>query len=81
MGGTLEKGKRTRLRVAEGKKQETAIQPGSSRERKQRTANGVLQGPERRGQENPGRGPRQQQREDTVAERERVPARELTRGL
>lgn len=49
--GTLEKGKRTRLRVTEGKKQETAIQPGSRRERKQRTANRALQGPEWRGRD------------------------------
>ena len=38
VGRASEKGKRTRLRVAEGKKQEIAIQPGSSRERKQRIA-------------------------------------------
>ena len=39
-----ERKKRTRLRVPEGEKQETANQPGSSREGKQRLANRALQG-------------------------------------
>lgn len=55
VGEALEKGKRTRLRVAE-EKQGTAVQPGSSRERKQRLANRALQRSGWRGQENPGRG-------------------------
>lgn len=68
VGRASEKGKRTRLRVAEGKKQEIAIQPGSSMERKQRIANRALWKLEWRGQENPGRGPIQKQRDDTEAE-------------
>lgn len=68
VGGALEKGKRTRLRVPQGEKQETANQPGSSREGKQRLSHRALQGSEWREQENSGRGPRQKQREDTEAE-------------
>ena len=43
VGRASEKGNRTRLRVAEGKKQEIAIQPGSSRERKQRIAKSLVE--------------------------------------
>lgn len=57
MGGALDKEKRTRLRVAEGKKQEIAIQPGSSRERKQRTANRALQRSEWRDKRTEGEDP------------------------
>lgn len=57
LGGALDKEKRTRLRVAEGKKQEIAIQPGSSRERKQRTANRALQRSEWRDKRTEGEDP------------------------
>lgn len=60
--------KRISLRVAEREKQETAVQPGSSRDRTQRIANGGLLRSGWWGRENPGRGPRQKPREDTEAE-------------
>lgn len=76
--GALEKEKRTRLREAEGEKQEIALQPGNSRERKQRTADRALQSSEQR-DERTQEGDGDRSREKT--QKQRVPETGLTRGL
>lgn len=64
--------------MAEGKKQEIAMQPGSSRERKQRIANRTCRGQNEGDQRTQGGDP---DRSEEKTQKQRVPETELTRGL